>query len=355
MAVTHDCATLLRCYEEINMKHIVAAALIAATALAPLALKAQSDQHLYIQSAKYVLGGEGGWDYLTYDPAGDRLFITRGSHVMVVEAANGKVVGDIPATGAHGVALVPDQNKGFISNGRAGTITAFDLKTLKPIGDVKAGENPDAIIYDPHSKKVIVMNGRSKDVSVVDPVTMKVTNTIPAGGKLEFAAADPGHVYVNVEDTNELIVVDSNSWAITKRIALKPCESPSGLAIDTKANKLFPGCDDMIAIVDPASSKVETLKAGAGIDAMGFDPELGYAVSSNGQSATLTVVANQGGDYKVIDTVPTQKGARTMAMDTENHRVFVVTSEFEPHKEGERRPAMKPGTFTLLVYEATKK
>ncbi|MEO8726569.1 MAG: YncE family protein [Acidobacteriaceae bacterium] len=335
------------------MKYILAAALMAASAVAPMALHAQD--HLYKQSAKYVLGGEGGWDYLTYDPDTDRLFITRGDHVMVVQAADGKVVGDIPANGAHGVALVPEENKGFVTNGKAGTITAFDLKTLKPIGDVKVGEGPDAIIYDSGAKKVIVMNGHGKDVMAVDPAAMKVTNTIPGGGKLEFAQAGPGHVYVNVEDTNELIVIDSSSWKVTKRIALKPCDGPSGLAIDTKNDKLFPGCEKMIMVVDPKSGNVQMLPAGAGIDAMGYDPGLGYAVSSNGQDGNMTVVGDEGGTYKVLDTVPTEKGARTMAMDAKNHRIFLVTSEFEPKKEGERRPAMKPNTFTLLVYEATKK
>ncbi len=335
------------------MRNVLAAAALIAAVVVPITANAQD--HLYKQTAKYVLGGEGGWDYLTYDPDGNRLFITRGTHVMVVDASNGKITGDIPATGAHGVALVPDQNKGFISNGKAGTITAFDLKTLKPIGDVKVGDNPDAIIYDSDAKRVVVMNGRSKDVMAVDPEAMKVTNTVPGGGKLEFAAADSGHVYGNVEDTNELIVIDAKDWNVTKRIALKPCDGPSGLAIDTKENRLFAGCEKMITVVDPSSGKVETLTAGAGIDANAFDPDLGYAFSSNGQDGTLTVVGKKDGAYKVIDTVPTQKGARTMALDQKSHRIFLVTSEFDAPKEAGKRPPSKPGTFTLLVYELTKK
>ncbi len=144
-------------------------------------LAAQTSKPLYQQTAKWTIGGDGGWDYLTLDPDGNRLFVAHGTSILVIDLATGKQVGEIPATGAHGVALVPDKHLGFSSNGRAGTVTVFDSQTLKPQSDIKVGENPDAIIYDPHSKHVIVMNGRSKDLMAIDPATLKVDATIPLG------------------------------------------------------------------------------------------------------------------------------------------------------------------------------
>ncbi|GAC1654169.1 MAG: hypothetical protein NVS9B15_14820 [Acidobacteriaceae bacterium] len=344
------------------MKKLFALALLAGAASfinAQQTSTASADQssngsHLYKQTAKYVLGAEGGWDYLTYDPDGDRLFITRGNHVMVVGASDGKTQGDIPATGSHGVALVPDQNKGFVSNGRAGTVTAFDLKTLTPLGDIKVGSNPDAIIYDPHSKRVVVLHGGTKNVMAIDPESMKVTNTVDGGGKLEFAAAGPDHVYVNNEDTSEVLFIDSSKWTVDKRVPLKPCESPSGIAIDEKDGVVFAGCENkMVAVVDTKSGEVKTVPAGSGIDANGFDPDLGYAFSSNGQTADITVIGKKGDAWAPIDSVPTMRGARTMAVDSKNHRLFVVSAEFGQGGPG-KRPPMKPGTFTLLVYSSTK-
>src|SRR3954465_9683186 len=173
---------------------------------------AQPSAPLYKQTAKFDVGGEGGWDYITYDASSNRLFIGHSMEITVVDVATGKKTGSVPANGAHGVAVVPEKNLGFSTNGRAGTVTVFDLKTLQPKQDIKAGENPDAIIYDHYSKKVIVMNGRSKDLMVIDPDSLKVVATIPLGGKLEFAAADRSHVYVNVEDTGEIAAVDSKTW-----------------------------------------------------------------------------------------------------------------------------------------------
>jgi DNA-binding beta-propeller fold protein YncE len=209
------------------MPNLLQKAAIAASLLGAMCF----GQNLYQQIGSYPLTGEGGWDYLTYDTAANRLFIAHGMSVLVV-GPDGKELGTIPANGVHGVALVQDKNLGFITNGRAGTVTVFDLKTLKPIQDIKAGENPDAVIYDAYSKHVIVMNGRSKDLMAIDPDSKKVDATVPLGGKLEFAAATPGKVYVNVEDTGEIVVVDSKAWKATQRWKLAGCEEPSGLAID---------------------------------------------------------------------------------------------------------------------------
>ena len=310
----------------------------------------------YKQVVKYTFGGEGGWDYVTFDPDGHRLFLAHSNVITVVDASNGNKLGEVPAQGAHGVALVPEKGRGFSSNGRAGTVTVFGLKDLKPIQDIKVGENPDAIIYDSNSKKVVVMHGRSKDVMVIDPETLQVTATIPLGGKLEFATADPGHIYVNVEDTGEIAAIDSKSWKAQNRWKLEGCEEPSGLAIDTKLNRLFSVCGNKkMEVVDSTSGKiVATLDTGGGTDAAAFDPGLKYAFASNGEG-TLTVVKEESADkYSVIGNVDTQWGARMMAFDSKTYRIYLVTAEFGPPAEGQRRPSVKPGTFQLLVYEPAK-
>lgn len=316
------------------------------------AVFAQSTSSLYKQVAKFQVGGEGGWDYITYDPDGDRVFVGHSNEITVIDANSGKKIGSVPASGAHGVALVRDKNLGFSTNGRAGTVTVFELKTLQVKQDIKAGQNPDAIIYDPYSKQVVVMNGRSKEVMVIDPDTLKVAATIPLGGKLEAATAEPGHVYVNVEDTGEIASIDSKTWKEDHRWKLTGCEEPSGMGIDEKQHRLFSVCGNSKMVVVNASNGriLATLETGAGTDGGGFDPGLGYAFASNGRDATLTVVKEENGKYVVAGNVPTQTGARTMAVDPKSHRVFLPTAELGPPAEGQRWPSVKPGTFSILVY-----
>ena len=326
-------------------KTIAAALLLAAAALA---------QSTYKQIGAYPLPGDTGWDYLTYDSAANRIFIAHGTSILVVDP-EGKKLGELPANGAHGVALVQDKNLGFSSNGRAGSVTVFDLQTLKPIQDIKAGENPDAIIYDPFSKNVIVMNGRSKDLMAIDPDSKKVIATVPLGGKLEFAAAAPGKVFVNVEDTGEIAVVDSNGWKAINRWKLPDCEEPSGLAITEKHDTLFTVCGNAkMLVLDAESGKVlASVKTGDGTDAAAYDPELGYAFASNGEG-TLTVIKKSGSAWVAEQNVPTMKSARTMTLDPKSHKVFLVGAEFNSPAPGERRGTIKPGTFKLLVYAPAK-
>jgi mono/diheme cytochrome c family protein len=312
----------------------------------------------YELKKKYVLGGEGGWDYLTFDPVGKRLFISRGTHVMVVNPANGKTVGDVPDTpGVHGIALARDLGKGFTSNGRDNSVSVFDLKTLKSGDKIELeAENPDAILYDPASKRVFTFNGRSKNASVIDAAKGTVVATIPLDGKPEFAVADgKGMVFVNIEDKGELTSIDAKKAAVVKTWPLAPCEEPSGLAMDTKHRRLFAGCHNkMMAVVDADSGKViATPEIGQGVDANAFDSVTQLAFSSNGDG-TLTVVHEDSPDkFTVLENAETQRFARTMALDTTSHNVYLVTADIEeapPEKEGERpRRTMKPGTFTLLV------
>src|SRR6185437_1646728 len=312
----------------------------------------------YEVKQKYVLGGDGGWDYLTFDPAGKRLFISRGTHVMVVDPSKGSVIGDIPnTTGVHGIALAQDLGKGFTSNGRENTVTVFDLKTLKETTKIKIdGENPDAILYDPATHRVFTFNGRSKNSTVIDATKDTVVATIPLDGKPEFGASDgKGKVFVNIEDKSELSEIDAKNAKVLNTWPLAPCEEPSGLAIDQKHHRLFSGFHNkMMAVTDADTGKVIATPAiGEGVDANAFDPEQELAFSSNGDG-TLTVVHEDSPDkFCVVDNATTEKFARTMALDTTNHDVYEVTAQIEeapPAKEGERpRRSMKPGTFTLLV------
>lgn len=338
------------------MRKWILAALMMAFVCATLALAFAPVK--YEVKQKYVLGGDGGWDYLTFDPAGKRLFISRGTHVMVVDPSKGSVIGDIPDTGGvHGIALAQDLGKGFTSNGRENTVTVFDLKTLKQTTKIKVdGENPDAILYDPATHRVFTFNGRSNNSTVIDATKDTVVATIPLDGKPEFGASDgKGKVFVNIEDKSELSAIDAKNAKVLNTWPLAPCEEPSGLAIDQKHHRLFSGCHNkMMAVTDADTGKVIATPAiGQGVDANAFDPEQELAFSSNGDG-TLTVVHEDSPEkFSVVDNATTEKFARTMALDTNNHDVYEVTAEIEeapPAKEGERpRRTMKPGSFTLLV------
>jgi len=313
----------------------------------------------YRVTRTYKLGGEGGWDYLTVDSKSRRVYISRGTHVMVVDADSGTVVGDIPNTnGVHGIAIAPDFDKGFISDGRDGTITVFDLKTLKALGTATAGKNPDAIIYDPASKRIFAFNGTSKDATAVDAKTNNVAGTIALGGKPEAGVADgKGHVFVNIEDTSEIVQFDSTKLTVENRWKIAPCDGPSGLAMDQKARRLFSVCGNKMMVVTNADTGqvVANVPIGSGADGAAFDPETGYALSTNGGDGTLTVVHEDAPDkYSVVENVPTLRRARTIALDNKTHSVYTVTAEFgqapAPTTEQPRpRPPMVPGSFTLLV------
>jgi YVTN family beta-propeller protein len=308
---------------------------------------------------KIKVGGEGFWDYITFDSPTRRLFISRGTKVVVLNVDTEKVVGEIPNTaGVHGIALAHDLNRGFTSNGQAGTVTIFDLKTLAVIGEAKAEMNPDAIIYDPASKRVFAMNGRSGSATAIDAATGKVAGNIPIGGKLEFAVPDGrGHVYVNVEDKSEEVELDSKKLTVIAHWPLAPCTEPSGLAIDAKHHRLFAGCDNkMMAVIDTDSGKViATPPIGMGVDADRFDPDTSYAFASC-FSGVLTVVHEDSPDkFSVVEDVPTQMGARTMALDKKTHEVFLVTAEFGPPpaataEHPHPRPTIVPDSFVVLVF-----
>jgi DNA-binding beta-propeller fold protein YncE len=323
--------------------------------LAAVALAAGSGYHVV---TTYKVGGDGGWDYLTTDAEARRVYISRGTHVMVLDADSGKGVGDIADTpGVHGIALAPELGRGFTSNGREGTVSIFDIKTLATGSKVKVGDNPDAILYDPATKRVFTFNGRSQDSTVIDAASGKVLGTIKLDGKPEFAASDAkGMIYVNIEDKSELTAIDSNKMEVKAKWSLAPCTEPSGLSIDRKKRRLYVGCDNkMMAVVDADSGKVLATPAiGDGVDATTFDAETGLAFASCGGDGVLTVVKEESPGKFTVENVPTQKGARTLALDAKTHNVFVVTAQFgarpdpttdNPHP----RPPMVPDSFVVLV------
>lgn len=308
---------------------------------------------------KVKLGGSGGWDYLTVDPATHRVFISRASHVIVVDPDQGKIIGDVPDTqGVHGIALAASLNRGFTSNGRAATSTMFDLTTLATLGFAKTDQDPDAIVFDPFTKRVFTMNGDSSTSTAIDAATGKVVGSVALGGAPEFAASDAkGSVFVNLEDKSELVKFNPQTLKVENTWPLAPCESPSGLAIDAAHEILIVGCHNkLMTFVDGNSGKVlGTVPIGQGVDANRFDPATGFAFASCGDG-TLTIAHEDApGKFSLVETIATQRGARTMAIDLSTHNLYLVTAAFgptlSPTPDNPRaRPPILPDTFTLLVY-----
>src|SRR6202051_4411152 len=271
----------------------------------------------------YKVGGDGGWDYLPADAAARRLYISRATHVIVLDLDSGKTIGDVADTpGVHGIALAPELGRGFISNGREGTVSIFDMKTLATSGKVKVGDNPDAILYDSPTKRVFTFNGKSQDSTAIDAETGTVLGTIKLDGKPEFAASDgKGGVWVNIEDKSELVSIDPNKLEVKSKWALAPCKEPSGLSLDKKNRRLFVGCDNkMMAVVDADSGKVlATPPIGEGVDATAFDDGTGLAFASCGGDGVLTVVREDSPEkFSVAENIPTQAGARNLALRSKN-------------------------------------
>jgi DNA-binding beta-propeller fold protein YncE len=306
---------------------------------------------------KYKIGGEGRWDYVTVDSAARRLYVSHGSSMEILDADSGKILHTIGQLhGVHGVAVAPELNKGFITNGQTGSITTFDLKTFEKTGEPAVGKNPDAVCYDAKNKRVVSINHTGGDATIIDAKTMEIVKTVPLGPAAEFCVVDgAGKLYVNLEETSEIVELDIAKADVTRRASLAPCEGPTGLSIDVKNKKLFPVCGNkMMAVVDIPSLKViATPATGGGTDGGGFDPDLGYAYSANGRDATLTIVKLVNGKYETVDNVPTEPGARTMTVDPKTHHVYLLAAEMgpaPPAKDGKKgRPQALPDTFHVLV------
>ena len=313
----------------------------------------------YSVTARWKVGGPGGWDLLAVDEAARRLYLSRSDRVVVLDAVNGKVVGEIAHTdGVHGIAIAADLGHGYTSNGKANSVTVFDLKTLKTINEVKIdGQNPDVILYEQDTHRLYTFNGRSSNVSVLDAKTLAPIGTVALGGKPEFAVSDGhGRMYVNLEDKAELAVIDEKALKVTATWPLESCEEPTGLAFDSAHHRLFSVCQNKKMIVTDSSDghRVASVAIGDGPDGAVFDDARGLVFSSNGEG-TLTIVHEDDPEhFSVVDTVATQKSARTLTLDPKTHRLFLPAAEFgaTPAATAEQpkpRPAMVPDTFSVLV------
>ena len=315
----------------------------------------------YHVAKRVRLGGEGGWDYLTVDTAAHRLYLSRSTHVMVVDTDRDSLIGDILNTpGVHGVAVAREFNKGFTSNGRDSSVTVFDLATLAPTAIVKVpARNPDAIFYDAGTRRVFTFNGGSASATAIDARTNAVVGTVALGGKPEALQQDAGRLYVNLEDRAEVVTLDPRTLTVLARWPLAPCEEPTGMGIDRAKHRLYIGCGNAtMAIVDYAAGKLlATVPVGAGVDGAGFDAKYGVAFTSNGGDGTLSVVReDRPGHWSVSTTVPTMRGARTMIIDERTHRVYTASAEFGPAPaptpdRPRPRPPMVAGSFAVVVVE----
>lgn len=308
--------------------------------------RAQSPESAFHVIKKMPLGGDGGWDYLTIHSEARRLYISRSNRVMVVDVDQGTLVGEIKnASGVHGVALVPQRERGFISNGGDASVMVFDLKTLKETNRIKVSQRPDAIIYDPHSSRVFTGNAIG-ELTAIDAETEKVAGTVKLGGKPEALVSDEkGHIYVNIEDKHEILAIDAKNLTVMHRWSVAPGNEPTGLAMDKAKRRLFCSChnEKMVILDADTGHVVETVKIGKGTDACVFDPDTSLAFSSNGDG-TLTIVHEKEGHYEVMQNLETQAGARTMALDSKTHHIFLVTAKPKP---GQRR-SYEPDTFVVL-------
>lgn len=305
--------------------------------------------------SRWQLGGTGGWDYLSFDAQRRHLFVSRGNRVLVLDADNGKQVGTIADTdGVHGIALAPDLDRGFTSDGKSASVTVFDLATLKTVAVVSGtGKNPDAIVYDPSSHHVFTFNGHSNSASVIDTTKNLVIDTIPLPGRPEFAVADgAGHVYANIEDKSELVQIDSHTDKLLHTWPLAPCHSPSSLAIDTAHHRLFSVCDNnLMAVLDARDGqRVAMVPIGDDPDAVVFNPATSMIYSANGGSGTITAVHENSPDqYRVTATIPTQRSARTLALDPQKHRLYLSAAQWSKTTKANGRHDIVPGSFSVLV------
>ena len=309
------------------------------------------------------LDGDGGWDYLNADDATGMLYVSHGKMVNVVDMSTGKSVATITdVNGVHGIAIAPEFNKGFITNGPDSNVTVFSTKDYSVIKKVQVtGKGPDAIIYEPFTRSIITWNGRTSNATVIDAKTDKVIQTIPLAGKPEAAVSDgKGKVFVNIEDKSEVCMINVKTWKVEQTWSIAPGEEPSGLALDNETHRLFSATSKLMVVLDAETGKViTTLPTGDRVDGAGFDPILKRAYSSCGEGL-LTVIQEENKDsFKVIANVPTQAGAKTISVSQKTHKIYLSTAEFgpTPEKTAENprpRPTVKPGTFTILVVEPGK-
>jgi len=332
-----------------------------ASCLLAIVFSAQAAQaETYGVLDKLNIGGDGKWDYPALDSASHRLYLSRGTHVSVVDTVSGKVVGDIADTpGVHGIAIAADLGRGYISAGKSNQVKVFDLNTRQVLATLDVGSKPDAILYDEKTHRVFVFNGHSNNVSVIDAKTSSVAATIALGGGPEFAQTDgSGMIFVNIESKNELAAVDARQAKVTAHWPLPGCDAPTGLALDAQHHRSFSVCANAkMTILDTNTGRaIATLPIGAHADGAAFDRDRQDAFSANGDG-TLTVVHETDPDhFAVAQVVTTAPGARTIALDNATHKIYLPTASFGPAsgaKEESDAPVL-PGTFVVLVVDSAR-
>jgi DNA-binding beta-propeller fold protein YncE len=336
--------------------------LVAVLALTTTVTAATGDQR-YKHATDIPIGTDGGWDYASVDPEAHRLYVTHGTQIVVIDTTTNKVVGTIADTpGVHGFAIAHDLGKGFASNGREAKVSIVDLQTLQTTGKVATGENPDAILYEPGKQEVYAFNGRGKSATVIDAKSGTVVATIPLGGKPEFAQADAkaGLVFVNIEDKNTIAVIDTASHTVKATWPIAPGEEASGMAIDVANRRLFIGCSNkLMLMIDTTTGKVAgSVPIGSGVDANAFDPQTKLAFSSNGEGTITVAHEDSPSKLTVVQTIPTQRGTRTMTLDPATHRLYAAAADFEPAPAPTAdtprpRPKAVAGSFKVLVYDVS--
>lgn len=331
---------------------------IASTQAAPLGGQPAADGP-YTRLAEIKVGGDGGWDYLAIDSASRRLYVSHATKLVVIDLDANTVVGEIaPAPGVHGIAVAPELGRGFVSNGRENSASVVDLKTLQITGSVKTGENPDCILYEPAHKEVYTFNGRGRSATVFDAVTGDVKATIPLPGKPEFAVVDvkAGRIYNNIEDTNDVVVIDTATHAVVARWPIAPGEEASGLAIDLVHHRLFTVASNrrLVALDSQTGKVLSTLPIGPGVDAAAYDPGTGLVFASSSDGTLSVAKADATGTLSLVQTLATPPRSRTMTLDPQTHRIYISAAEFaawSPATGGQApRPQMVPGSFKVVVY-----
>ncbi len=306
------------------------------------------------------IGGEGGWDILTVDSGASRLYLSHATKVVVVDLNNNSVVGEIADTpGVHGFVAVPELQRGFSSNGKESKSSVVDLKTLKTVSKIDTGESPDALVYEPRRGEVYVFNHKGNSATVIDAKQAKVVATIPLGGGPEFAVADKiaGRVYCNIEDKSEVAVIDAAKHEVVARWSVAPGTEPSGIALDAAHHRLFATCHNkLMAMLDTETGKVvATVPIGAGVDGCAFDDSTQLAFASCGDGTTTIAKEETPEKLTVVQTLKTEPRARTIALDSKTHRIYLPSAQFQPPPSPSpgatpARPTVVPNTLKLLVY-----
>jgi hypothetical protein len=301
----------------------------------------------------FHLASPGGWDYIEVGPVNDWLYVSHGTLVNILNKKNGDSVGVIENTiGVHGIAFDVANKKGFTSNGKINTVTVFDMNTNMVLAQIATGQNPDAILYEPFSKKIITCNGRSKNLTIIDPIKNVVVDSVAIGGKPETAVSDGmGKLFVNDEDNNEIVVVDTKTFKVLNHWSIAPGEGPTGLALDKKTNILFAGCEKLLMIIDATNGNIiDKITIGDGCDGVAFDATTKTIYTANGEGTITVIQEENAAKFSLVENIVTKKGARTITLDNQTHLLYLPTADFEqadPNQKG--RPKLKSGTFQVLV------